>query len=114
MQFIMMGFDQDAGVRLYAFRGIADGTRTNFTVGVELALIPRYGIHIQELPLLCRELLERQEKPEEKHTITLTESEMRRHADVCAMAREAAVLKKKSARRDPTDSVVKTWQPQFR
>jgi len=55
-----MGFDQAAGVRLYAFQGDADGIRTDYTVGVDLALTASHGIRIQELPLLCRELLERQ------------------------------------------------------
>ena len=102
MQFIMMGFDQAAGVRLYAFQGIADGARTDFTVRVELALIPRYGIRIQELPLLCRELLERREEGEERRTLTFTEKEMRGHADRCATVREAAAQKRKTRRAPDT------------
>ena len=110
MRYIMMGFDQDAGVRQYAFQGIADETRTDFTVGVELALTPRYGIRIQELPLLCRKLLERQGEGEEKRTFTFTEKEMRVHAEICATAREAAAQKRKSTRRPPPANVGAAWR----
>jgi len=98
MRYLMMGFDQDTGVRQYAFQGIADGIRTDFTVGVELALIPRYGIRIQELPLLCRGLLERQGEGEERRKFTLAETEMRAYADICATARETAAQRKKLRR----------------
>jgi hypothetical protein len=57
MHYVLMGFDQEAGVRQYAFEGLVDGARTNFTVGVDMALIPGSGIGIQDLPLLCREIL---------------------------------------------------------
>lgn len=114
MQFILMGFDQDAGVRQYAFRGIAGGARADFTVGVELALIPSYGIRIQELPLLCRGLLERRVEGEEQRTLTFTEKEMRIYADNCATAREAAAEKKRSARRPPADNIETASRPHLR
>jgi hypothetical protein len=97
VRFTLMGFDQNAGIRLYAFQGTLDGTRATFTVSVDLALIPTFGIQIQDLPLLCRELLERQVEGQESRTLTLTDTEMRVQADNCAMAREAAAL-----RRTPT------------
>jgi hypothetical protein len=112
VQFILMGFDQEAGVRQYAFQGIADGTRTDFTVGVDLALIQGYGIRIQELPLLCRGLLDRRAEGEEKHAVTFTEKEMRVYADHCATAREAAAQKKRSARRPPLDNPGTAWRAQ--
>ena len=60
MQFVLTGFTQDLGFRVFAFEGIgADRIRTKFTVKAELALIRNYGIRIQELPLLCRGLLDR-------------------------------------------------------
>jgi len=92
-----MGFDQNAGVRLYAFQGDADGVRSNFTVGVDLALTASHGIRIQELPLLCRELLERQVEGPGGRTLTLTENECAFYADSAATARESAVKKRKRA-----------------
>lgn len=114
MQFNLMGFDQDAGVRLYAFRGIAPGTCTNFTVAVDLALLPSYGIQIQELPLLCRELLQRQVEGQEERALTLSEKEMRTYADARAATRAAAAQRKKPMRRPPSDSVGSAWRAQVR
>lgn len=94
MQYILLGYDQAAGVRMYAFQGLANGARTNFTVGVDLTLINGYGIRIQDLPLLCRELLERRMEGGEARVLTLDEGEMRGYAEVCAAAREAARQKK--------------------
>lgn len=57
MQYILSGFTQDMGFRVFRFEGVAvdrPRTRTVFTVRADLALIRRYGIQIQELPLLCR------------------------------------------------------------
>jgi len=110
MNYIMLGFDQDTGVRQYAFQGVADGTKTDFTVGVELALIRSYGIRIQELPLLCRGLLEQQGEGEEKRTFTFAEKEMRAHADTCAAAREAAAQKKRLPRRLAPANVGAAWR----
>src|SRR5579859_7051557 len=94
MQFILTGFTQDTGFRVFAFEGVAIGQiRTIFTVKADLALSRRYGIAMQELPLLCRSLLDRQEEGGhiedetgelevvDKHTLTFSEDEMRACAD---------------------------------
>jgi hypothetical protein len=129
MQFVLVGFTQDAGFRVFAFEGIGeDRMRTKFTVRADLALIRGYEIRVQELPLLCRGLLERvtqitsevtgeepatresaspgsalrepapQESASQKNTWIFTEEEMRLHASGCAEARDAA-QRKKSMRR---------------
>jgi hypothetical protein len=109
MQFVLVGFTQDAGFRVFAFEGIGeDRTRTKFTVRADLALIRGYEIRVQELPLLCRGLLERVtqiasevtggEIAPPEHTWIYTEEEMRLHASGCAEARDAA-QRKKSMRR---------------
>jgi hypothetical protein len=97
MQFILVGFNQETDFRTFAFQGIAaDRTRTEFTVRADLALSRKYGIRVQELPLLCRRLLERDDRGEEKHTLTFTEEDMRLHANI-ETARVAANPKKKWA-----------------
>ena len=98
VRFTLMGFDQNANLRRYAFQGNVDGVRTAFTVAVDLALILRFGIHIQELPLLCRELLERQVEGQEERALTLTEKEMRVQAENRSMARQAADQRRNSHR----------------
>lgn len=101
MQFVLTGFAPDTGFRLFTFHGIgADRSRTKFTVRADLALIQRYGIRVQELPLLCRGLLERREESEAGRALTFTEEEMRVHASVLAAEKEAA-QKRKPARRPP-------------
>jgi hypothetical protein len=110
MQFVLVGFTQDAGFRVFSFEGISENrTRTKFTVRTDLALIRGYEIRVQELPLLCRGLLERvtqsaadgadqepgaAERALPERTWIYTEEEMRLHASTCAEARDAAQRKK--------------------
>lgn len=89
MRFILTGFTQNTGFRVFTFEGIAaDQTRTRFVVDTDLALTRRYGIRLQELPLLCRELLERCDEGEQARAFTFTEAEMVAHASSCAAEQE--------------------------
>ena len=109
MRFIVTGFTPDTAFRVFAFEGIdADSARTEFTVRVDLSLIRRYGIHIQELPLLCRRLLERREDLEPEHNLTFTEADMCRHHSDCAAIKEAAAQKK--ARKPPSENAGAAWR----
>ncbi len=110
MQFILTGFTQETGFRVFAFEGIAgDRTRTAFTVRTDLALIRRYGIRVQELPLLCRGLLERRDEGGQERTMTFTEEGMRLHANNCAAERDAA-QKRKSTYRPPANPAGTGWR----
>jgi hypothetical protein len=96
MGFILKGFTQEMEFRVFAFEKVAkDQTRTEYTVRADLALTRRYDIQMQELPLLCRLLLERSETVDETNTLTLTEAEMCIHAKDCKTARRAPAFKKK-------------------
>jgi len=111
MQFILTGFTQDSGFRVFAFEGVGENrVRTPFTVRADLGLIRRYGIPIQELPLLCRGLLERCEEREVKRTLIFGEPEMCLYASNYAAAREAAALKKKTPRRPPSENIGAAWR----
>ena len=104
MQFILTGFTQDLGFRVFAFdRVAADRTKTAFTVRADLAIIRTHGIRIQELPLLCRGLLERLDESEQERTWTFTEEGVRLHADNCA-AILAAMPKRKTAFRPKVEA----------
>jgi hypothetical protein len=106
MQFSLIGFSQDTGFRVFAFEGTAAGrVRIEYTVRADLSLIRKYGIRVQELPLLCRGLLERAGEGEQECMATYTEEEMRLHAHNCAAARNAAIQKKKSPRTPPTHPI---------
>lgn len=99
IQFVFKGFSQTAGIRVFAFESIgADATRTTFTVKTDLALTRTFGIRLQELPLLCRAVLERSCTGVEKRNFAYTEEDMGRYADWAAALTEAAV-KRKQARR---------------
>ena len=97
-QFLLTGFTQAAGIRIYAFEGRIDARRIDYTVEVDLALIPGYGIRIQDLPLLCRELLQQRAQPDEISAVVLTEQRMRSHAEKLAVAREETEHRKKQPR----------------
>jgi hypothetical protein len=109
-QFILKGFTEVTGFRIFAFEGIAaDRTRTAYTVGTDLALTRRYGIRLQELPLLCRAVLEHRLEGEEQRAFTYTEEHMSVYAD-CAAARAEAAKHRKPSRRPTTDPTATPWR----
>lgn len=111
MQFNLMGFSQNTGFRVFAFECIAaDRTRTEYRVRANLALVRQYGIRVQELPLLCRGLLERGGEGEQKCAITFTEEEMREYARKCAEAHAAAIRNRKPTRKPPSKLIGSGWR----
>jgi len=77
MDYLLTSCRQMAGIRVYAFDGVAsDRTRTSFTVSIDTALIRKYAITLQELPLLCRQLLEKRGVAPGIQAMTFTEAEM--------------------------------------
>jgi hypothetical protein len=59
MEYLLEHYRQEAGVRVFFFNGVSsDRSRARFTVSVDTALLGRYTISLQELPLLCRRFLE--------------------------------------------------------
>jgi len=97
MGFILKGFTQEMGIRVFAFERVGeDQTRTEYTISADLALTRRYDIRIQDLPLLCRLSLERHETADDAHTFIFTEGEMSSHATKCKAAADAASLKRRA------------------
>jgi len=100
MQFLLTGFTHDLGFRVFAFDRIGeDRVRTQCTVRADLGLIRRYGIQIQDLPLLCRSLLDRRDEAIPTHPVVFTEDEMRACADERTAARALAASKRKPPHR---------------
>ena len=110
-QFLLTGFTQAAGIRIYAFEGRIDARRIDYTVEVDLALIPGYGIRIQDLPLLCRELLQQRAQPDEISSVVFTEQQMRSYAEKLAVARDEAEHRKEQARPFASADVETGWRP---
>ena len=111
MSFILTGFRQDLGFRVFAFeRNDAARGRMAFTVRADLGLIRRYDIRVQELPLLCRSLLERREATEDTRAMTFTEDEMRACADSRTAAKAEAARKRKPPRWTGGDRPGTAWR----
>ncbi|MCU1337033.1 MAG: hypothetical protein JWO19_2614 [Bryobacterales bacterium] len=111
MQFILTGFTQDMAFRVFAFERMGlDRVRTKYAVKADLALVRRYGIQVQELPLLCRNLLARCDESQENHTLTFTEDDMCLHAKDRAAAKESAAQKRKPPRRPASENVGAAWR----
>ncbi len=109
MHFVLVGFSEKTGFRIFEFEGVAaDHTRTALTVRTDLAMARRYGIRLQELPLLCRGVLERRGEGEVGPAFTYTEAAMSEYAGVVA-AREAA-NKRKPQQRPISDRVGSAWR----
>ncbi len=70
-----------------------DRPRVHCTVRADLDLIRKYDIRVQELPLLCRDLLERNVGPETALRLTFTEDDMRIHQDDRQAAQRASKRK---------------------
>ena len=101
MQYVLTSFQHESNIRTFSFDGIdAERKRTPFTVCVDLGLIRKYEISLQELPLLCCYLLGRQADDSQIRALTFTEAEMQGHAD-----RRAAAVRlteeRKSQRKHP-------------
>ena len=114
MQYTLAGFTTDKAFRLYSFLCTDDEKhRTEYRVKCDLGLIQRYGIHVQDLPLLCQGLLERRVEGSTERTFTFTEAEMRQQAAVrTAKAEEAA--KNKPVRKPPPPTAAVGWRDRFR
>jgi hypothetical protein len=111
MQYILTGFSQDQGFRVFAYERIGDDRlRTRFTVRADLSLIRKYGIRLQELPLMCRGLLDRRVDGEAERTLIFTEDEMGAYAKNCLAVRDAAAAKRKPPRRPPSENIGAAWR----
>ena len=111
-QFTLTGFKQQGEFRVFTFENAGVKTaRTEFSVRANLTLIRKYAIQLQELPLLCRGLLERPAANDEAaRAFTYTEEEMAAHATNAAEARRNAALRRKPPRRPPNANAGSAWR----
>jgi hypothetical protein len=110
MLFVLTGFRQEKEFRVFGFEGVAAGKpRSAHTVRADLSLIRRHGIQIQELPLLCRGLLEQASTAGNVQALTFTEECMREHASHRA-ARLAEAQARKPKRTLPVNHLGGGWR----
>ncbi|MBY0374038.1 MAG: hypothetical protein K2Q23_08580 [Bryobacteraceae bacterium] len=99
MLYVLTGFVHDGQYRVYRFDGLAPHQeRVPFTVRADLSLLRRYSIQIQDLPLLCRTVLEERVDTDEERTLTFTERQMRVLAEARLEAKNAAAAKRRPIR----------------
>src|SRR5687767_700178 len=99
MDFLLAGFKDTGGVRRYHFDWIAaDRSRHAVIVSADLGIARKHQVRIQELPLLCRQLLDTIEEAGLSAPIALTEDHM---IAIQALARAAAEKKSQKPPRRP-------------
>jgi hypothetical protein len=105
MKFVLTGFCQNENIRRYSFQGIAPGgRRSDWNVGVDLTMLQRHGIPLQEAPLLCSVLLAAQSAPAEGQSLMISESDIRSRAEQRASERMESQSKRKPASLPPTQT----------
>jgi hypothetical protein len=98
MSFILLGFSQEADIRHFAFERVAaDGKRTGFMVHADVPMARRFNIKIQDLPLMCHQILASHTE-ERGDSLIVTAEEMKLHAEGTAAAASAASRPGKRAR----------------
>lgn len=108
MEYQFTGFTHKGEFREFAFNGIDDARgKTLFKVVADLELSRKYHIAVQELPLLCRRLLEQIPDGSGPRTLTFTEAEMQTLVTERAAAARQNVHKKIQRRSKPVTS---PWQ----
>jgi hypothetical protein len=111
MQFVLKGFRETTGLRVFVFDRVdADRSRAEYTVEADMALARQYGIRLQELPLLCRALLEKQEIGQGNRAFIYSESEMGKYASDAAARVEAARKRKPPRRPQNTERLGAAWR----
>ena len=97
MEFVLTGFRQNRNVRHYSFQAISDDrTRKDVTVGADLSLMLKHRIPLQELPLLCRRLLQGKSAAPPSEDLMFTEQDMLEYAADRATAAQASAQKRRA------------------
>lgn len=101
MSFVLLGFSQRDNMRRFFFERTVPGAgvpRERFTVEADTVLARRYKIAMQDLPLLCRRLLDGPDATNSRELV-FSEAQMCSHAGVLASEIEQRELRKKAFRR---------------
>jgi hypothetical protein len=105
MKFVLGGFRQNESIRYYSFQGIGEDrrTRTEFSVGVDLNLLQKHAIPLQEAPLLCSSLLTSRVGGELLSQLMYSEEDMVAHATERARERAEAQHDRKQKHLSPNE-----------
>ena len=113
MDYILAGFKQDKDVRVFAFQSFGNGGtigRTQYSVRADLTATRKHGIALQDLPVLCRNLLTRHQ-PAADSCLTFSDDELLAIQEERILSR-AAAFRKPFARATESDKQwVSPWKP---
>ena len=109
MNFVYTGFRQDDGVRQYVFQSVTQPPE-KFTVGADLNLVRKHNIPLQELPLLCRRLLEATDEPQKSPGLVFTEQDMLGYVEKRARVAHDAELKRRRFRVAASPRIGEAWR----
>jgi hypothetical protein len=93
MHYVLVGFSENLGCRVFRYEGVADKVRLDFTVSADLTLARKHGIRLQELPLLCQAALEKLDGAPIARALTFSEADMAEYA--CQVRERQAVASKR-------------------
>jgi hypothetical protein len=97
VQFVLVRFTQSGNIRHFIFEGVtAERARIAYTVDADLLRLREYKISVQELPLMCRRLLEAAPEADPARAFSLTDQHMRQHAAAATAALEQAASKRRA------------------
>lgn len=103
--YVLIAFQQRENIRHFRFKGTSeDKQRLEFIVGVDLALTRTYGIAAQELPLLCRRLLEEKPVLEQSRRSMFSEARMADYARRRDEERQQGEQRRRAYVRPPTQA----------
>ena len=108
MTYTLAGFEDGAGFRRFTFQCVdADRVKSTILVHADVALARKHEIRLQELPLICLQLLEGLNSDEYGAVITLTEDHM---IAIQTAARTAADKKTRKPPRRPQHEAGQAWR----
>jgi hypothetical protein len=98
VQFTLAGFSQVGDIRHFTFERVtADRTHIQYTVDADLGELRTFRIALQELPLMCRRLLEALPEDTGPRRLNLTKEDMRQHAEAANAVLERAAQRKRTS-----------------
>lgn len=123
VEFVLTGFSQENNVRRYTFQALPAGNQKpvggvkagagqvkEWTVSADLSLMRKHKIPLQELPLLCKRLVEQQSEQGKEDALMFTERDMLGYASNRSAAELAAEVKKRARRMPSSNRVGMAWR----
>lgn len=108
VEYIFKGFRDDNDIRRFTFECVReDRSATQITVDADMSLARKHEILMQELPLLCRTVIEKAPDTGEPQSLTLNETHM---AEIQAIAVEKRQHRKPARKARVTEATGQAWR----